>query len=63
MMVQACYNIIKTVVAMQDSTLSETGSQFIFWRWIVSMWELGGDPKIGICICFVLPEACILDFN
>ena len=29
-MVQARYNIIKTVVAMQDSTLSETGSQFIF---------------------------------
>ena len=36
---------LKAVVTMQDSTLPETGSQFIFWKWIISLWERRGRSK------------------
>ena len=47
---------------MLDSSLSNTGSQFIFWRRIKSMRERGIDLNKDVCICFVLSEAFVVGF-
>ena len=36
------FQYLKTVFAIQYSTLSLTGSQFIFLKWDGSIWDLGG---------------------
>ena len=36
------FQYLKTVFAIQYSTLSLTGSQFIFLKWNGSIWDLGG---------------------
>ena len=36
------FQYIKTVFAVQYSTLSLTGSQFVFLKWDESIWDLGG---------------------
>ena len=55
---------LKIVVAMQYSTLSETGSQFIFLKWAAPTWERGGEikqrrmylfcPVLSLCSTFLL---------
>ena len=47
---------------MQDSTLSETGNQYIFLIWVASMWEWGVNLNKDVYACFVLREACVLNF-
>ena len=39
------FRYLKTVVAMQCSTVSETGRHFIFLKWAAPMWERGGKSK------------------
>ena len=56
------FQYLKTVVAMQDSTLSETGSQFIFLRWIPPMWEQEVDFYKTYGFFLVLTGAGVLDF-
>ena len=39
------FQFLKTVVAMQDSTLWELWTQFIFLKWAASVWELEAKSK------------------
>ena len=50
------------IVAMQDCTVSETGSRFIFEDESHLCESEEVDLNEDVCICFVLPEACVLDF-
>ena len=57
------FQYLKTVVAMQHSTLSETGNQFFFRRWNVPMQKQGVKSKHRhLFICFVPTGACVLYF-
>ena len=50
------FQYLKTVVAMQDSALLETDSQYVFSKWVPPMWERWGTSKQRrmhlICIAF-----------
>ena len=46
-MVESHFNIQKDG-AMRDSTISETGSQFIFLKWTTLIWEQGDKAKKSI---------------
>ena len=47
---------------MQDSTLSETGSQIIFLKMLYLCNTERVNPKKNVCICHVLSGTCVLDF-
>ena len=52
-----------TVVVIQDSTLSESGSKFIILKWVAPMWEQGVVVLTkDLRICFVLFGACVFRF-
>ena len=45
---------LKAVIAMQDFTLPDTGSQLIFLKWIAPIWAQGVNLNKGACIGLVL---------
>ena len=45
---------LKAVIAMQDLTLPDTGSQLIFLKWITPKWAQGVNLNKDACIGLVL---------
>ena len=57
------FQYLKTVFVIQSSTLSLTGSQFIFLKCDGSIWDLGRKFRQNEYICFELFEVWILNFS